>query len=204
MNIYINELNTKIIKRKYIKDKTHIVLENNIILDYKKYNIEIEKIYINDVLVEDFYNSSLGFAFIVNFKPQTDSVNIRVSYSDRIRLLKSLTLRPIISSTLKKYFNMEANNFYSGLDKSYFDIQSVYFEDDAKLILSNLEKNINIYLNYDLEIQNDIENKRTYIEGLFDEHYMPYTLSSISEIKNFNIESFVFNDRGLRVYYSII
>ena len=95
---YITELDTKIVKRKYVGDLTHLALEDNIVLEYEKLNIEREDIFINGHKVNDIYNSSLGFVLVSQLKPHTSDVKIRVDFDKRLAILKSLSSRLLIES----------------------------------------------------------------------------------------------------------
>ena len=163
MNYYLNEINTKIIKRKYVSNRTHIVLKDNIMLDYKKYNIKPEDIYINDEKVFDIYNSSLGAVYIVNFKPETDQINIKIDFYNRISILKSLTARLLINSVLQKYLNIKATNFYTNKDLSSFEIEGIFFENEVNNIKNILNNNINEYLNYALDIKTNKDSNLIFV-----------------------------------------
>lgn len=202
MNVYINELNSRIIKRKFINNKTHLVSKENILLDYKKYNIEEEEVFINDFPVEDIYESSLGFAMVASFKASNDKIKIYVDYDKRIKILESLTLRLVIKNCLDKYFNLKASNFYTSPDESYFEIDGIYFDEEANKISTILTKNINTYLSYNLAIRSNKKENKTMVNGLIDTEYFPYHLSSLSEIPKFNIIRYKIINKVLRIYYS--
>ena len=202
MNVYINELNSRIIKRKFINNKTHLVSKENILLDYKKYNIEEEEVFINDFPVEEIYESSLGFAMVASFKASNDKIKIYVDYDKRIKILESLTLRLVIKNCLDKYFNLKASNFYTSPDESYFEIDGIYFDEEANKISTILTKNINTYLSYNLAIRSNKKENKTMVNGLIDTEYFPYHLSSLSEIPKFNIIRYKIINKVLRIYYS--
>ena len=202
MNVYINELNSRIIKRKFINNKTHLVSKENILLDYKKYNIEEEEVFINDFPVEEIYESSLGFAMVASFKASNDKIKIYVDYDKRIKILESLTLRLVIKNCLDKYFNLKASNFYTSLDESYFEIDGIYFDEEANKISTILTKNINTYLSYNLAIRSNKKENKTMVNGLIDTEYFPYHLSNLSEIPKFNITRYEIINKVLRIYYS--
>lgn len=202
MNVYINELNSRIIKRKFINNKTHLVSKENILLDYKKYNIEEEEVFINDFPVEDIYESSLGFAMVASFKASNDKIKIYVDYDKRIKILESLTLRLVIKNCLDKYFNLKASNFYTSPNESYFEIDGIYFDEEANKISTILTKNINTYLSYNLAIRSNKKENKTMVNGLIDTEYFPYHLSSLSEIPKFNIIRYKIINKVLRIYYS--
>ena len=202
MNVYINELNSRIIKRKFINNKTHLVSKENILLDYKKYNIEEEEVFINDFPVEEIYESSLGFAMVADFKAKNDKIKIYVDYDKRIKILESLTLRLVIKNCLDKYFNLKASNFYTSLDESYFEIDGIYFDEEANKISTILTKNINTYLSYNLAIRSNKKENKTMVNGLIDTEYFPYHLSNLSEIPKFNITRYEIINKVLRIYYS--
>lgn len=202
MNVYINELNSRIIKRKFINNKTHLVSKENILLDYKKYNIEEEEVFINDFPVEDIYESSLGFAMVASFKASNDKIKIYVDYDKRIKILESLTLRLVIKNCLDKYFNLKVSNFYTSPDESYFEIDGIYFDEEANKISTILTKNINTYLSYNLAIRSNKKENKTMVNGLIDTEYFPYHLSSLSEIPKFNIIRYKIINKVLRIYYS--
>lgn len=202
MNVYINELNSRIIKRKFINNKTHLVSKENILLDYKKYNIEEEEVFINNFPVEEIYESSLGFAMVADFKASNDKIKICVDYDKRIKILESLTLRLLIKNCLYKYFNLKTSNFYTSPDESYFEIDDIYFDEDANTICDILTKNINTYLSYNLAIRSNKKENKTMVNGLIDTEYFPYHLSSLSEIPKFNITRYKIINKALRIYYS--
>lgn len=202
MNVYINELNSRIIKRKFINNKTHLVSKENILLDYKKYNIEEEEVFINDFPVEEIYESSLGFAMVASFKASNDKIKIYVDYDKRIKILESLTLRLVIKNCLDKYFNLKASNFYTSPNESYFEIDGIYFDEEANKISTILTKNINTYLSYNLAIRSNKKENKTMVNGLIDTEYFPYHLSSLSEIPKFNIIRYKIINKVLRIYYS--
>ena len=202
MNVYINELNSRIIKRKFINNKTHLVSKENILLDYKKYNIEEEEVFINDFTVEEIYESSLGFAMVADFKAKNDKIKIYVDYDKRIKILEAFTLRLVIKNCLDKYFNLKASNFYTSLDESYFEIDGIYFDEEANKISTILTKNINTYLSYNLAIRSNKKENKTMVNGLIDTEYFPYHLSNLSEIPKFNITRYEIINKVLRIYYS--
>lgn len=202
MNVYINELNSRIIKRKFINNKTHLVSKENILLDYKKYNIEEEEVFVNDFPVEEIYESSLGFAMVADFKAKNDQIKIYVDYDKRIKILESLTLRLVIKNCLDKYFNLKVSNFYTSPDESYFEIDDIYFDEDANTICDILTKNINTYLSYNLAIRSNKKENKTMVNGLIDTEYFPYHLSSLSEIPKFKITRYKIINKALRIYYS--
>lgn len=204
MNPYINDINSNIIKRKYVNNKTHIVLKDDILLDYKKYNIEPETIFINKEIPSEIYDSSLGKAYVISTKPQRDLVSMYINFEVRLSILKSITSRFLIKSVLNKYFMLEPINFKSSKDISSFEINSVYFENEAKEIIKYLEHNINTYITYGLDIYSSKENNKTWIEGLFETEYTLYTVGNLSELKKFTIMDFSFNNQGIKFTYSII
>lgn len=204
MNPYINDINSNIIKRKYVNNKTHIVLKDDILLDYKKYNIEPETLFINKEVPSEIYDSSLGKAYVINTKPQRDLVSMYINFEVRLSILKSITSRFLIKSVLNKYFMLEPINFKSSKDISSFEINAVYFENEAKEIIKYLEHNINTYITYGLDIYSSKENNKTWIEGLFETEYTLYTVGNLSELKKFTIMDFSFNNQGIKFTYSII
>lgn len=204
MNPYINDINSNIIKRKYVNNKTHIVLKDDILLDYEKYNIEPETIFINDEIPEEIYNSSLGKAYVINKKPQTDLVSLYIKFDIRLSILKSITSRLLIKSVLNKYFVLEPLNFKTNKDQSSFEINAIYFENEVKEIVKYLEDNINTYIQYGLDIYSNKENNKTWIDGLYETEYIPYTLGNLSELKKFTILDYSFNNQGVKFTYSII
>lgn len=204
MNPYINDINSNIIKSKYVNNKTHIVLKDDILLDYKKYNIEPETLFINKEVPSEIYDSSLGKAYVINTKPQRDLVSMYINFEVRLSILKSITSRFLIKSVLNKYFMLEPINFKSSKDISSFEINAVYFENEAKEIIKYLEHNINTYITYGLDIYSSKENNKTWIEGLFETEYTLYTVGNLSELKKFTIMDFSFNNQGIKFTYSII
>lgn len=204
MNPYINDINSNIIKRKYVNNKTHIVLKDDILLDYKKYNIDPETIFINKEIPSEIYDSSLGKAYVISTKPQRDLVSMYLNFEVRLSILKSITSRFLIKSVLNKYFMLEPINFKSSKDISSFEINAVYFENEAKEIIKYLEHNINTYITYGLDIYSSKENNKTWIEGLFETEYTLYTVGNLSELKKFTIMDFSFNNQGIKFTYSII
>lgn len=204
MNPYINDINSNIIKRKYVNNKTHIVLKDDILLDYKKYNIEPETIFINKEIPSEIYDSSLGKAYVISTKPQRDLVSMYINFEVRLSILKSITSRFLIKSVLNKYFMLEPINFKSSKDISSFEINAVYFENEAKEIIKYLEHNINTYITYGLDIYSSKENNKTWIEGLFETEYTLYTVGNLSELKKFTIMDFSFNNQGIKFTYFII
>ena len=204
MNPYINSINSNIIKRKHVNNKTHIVLKEDILLDYKKYNIEHETLFINKEIPSEIYDSSLGKAYVINTKPQKDTVSIYLNFEIRHSILKSITSRLLIKSVLNKYFILEPTNFKTLKNNSSFEINAIYFENEAKELIKYLEHNINTYIGYGLDIYSSKENNKTCIEGLFETKYNPYTVGNLSELKNFTIVDFSFNNQGVKFTYSII
>lgn len=204
MNPYISDINSNIIKRKYVNNKTHIVLKDDILLDYEKYNIEPETIFINDKIPEEIYNSSLGKAYVINKKPQTDLVSLYINFDIRLSILKSITSRLLIKSVLNKYFVLEPLNFKTNKDQSSFEINAIYFENEVKEIVKYLEDNINTYIKYGLDIYSNKENNKTWIDGLYETEYIPYTVGNLSELKKFTILDYSFNNQGVKFTYSII
>lgn len=204
MNPYINDINSNIIKRKYVNNKTHIVLKDDILLDYKKYNIDPETIFINKEIPSEIYDSSLGKAYVISTKPQRDLVSMYINFEVRLSILKSITSRFLIKSVLNKYFMLEPINFKSSKDISSFEINAVYFENEAKEIIKYLEHNINTYITYGLDIYSSKENNKTWIEGLFETEYTLYTVGNLSELKKYTIMDFSFNNQGIKFTYSII
>lgn len=204
MNPYINDINSNIIKRKYVNNKTHIVLKDDILLDYKKYNIDPETLFINKEVPSEIYDSSLGKAYVISTKPQRDLVSMYINFEVRLSILKSITSRFLIKSVLNKYFMLEPINFKSSKDISSFEINAVYFENEAKEIIKYLEHNINTYITYGLDIYSSKENNKTWIEGLFETEYTLYTVGNLSELKKFTIMDFSFNNQGIKFTYSII
>ena len=204
MNPYISDLNSNIIKRNYVYNKTHIVLKDDILLDYEKYNIEPETIFINNEIPEEIYNSSLGKAYVINKKPQTDLVSLYIKFDIRLSILKSITSRLLIKSVLNKYFVLEPINFKTNKDHSSFEINAIYFENEAKEIVKYLEDNINTYIQYGLDIYSNKENNKTWIDGLYETEYIPYTVGNLSELKQFTILDYSFNNQGVKFTYSII
>lgn len=204
MNPYISDINSNIIKRKYVNNKTHIVLKDDILLDYEKYNIEPETIFINDEISEEIYNSSLGKTYVINKKPQTDLVSLYINFDIRLSILKSITSRLLIKSVLNKYFVLEPLNFKTNKDQSSFEINAIYFENEVKEIVKYLEDNINTYIKYGLDIYSNKENNKTWIDGLYETEYIPYTVGNLSELKKFTILDYSFNNQGVKFTYSII
>lgn len=202
LNSYINQIDTHIIKRKFFEAKYHIVPADSILLDYKKLNIEREDIFINGHKVDYIYDSSVGKVLVSNFKPITDKISISVNYENRYKILKSLTARLLIKSVLKKYFSLDCDNFYTGIEKSRFSINNLFFDQDVKKIITTLEKNINEYIKHDVKIVKLDDNKTT-IPGIFyiEENYI--TVSSLSEIRYFKIDNYTFNNNGVDINYNI-
>lgn len=201
INSYLTEINTSIVKRSYVKGMTHIAPKDNLALDYKKYNIEREEIFINDTKVEDIYSSSLGFVLVSKLKPKSSDITIKTNFDNRLNILKSITSRLLIESILDKYFRLKPVNFYTGLEKSKFNINGVYFDNDAREIIQLLERNINAYIKFDIKIFNDKDKNLTAIPGLIRKDFIEYTLSSINEINNFKVESYKFNNNGIEIVY---
>lgn len=204
INSYLTEINTSILKRSYVNGMTHIASKDNIVLDYKKYNIEREKILLNECIVEDIYNSSMGFVLVSKIRPESSDITIKTDFENRINILSSITSRLLIESVLNKYFRLAPTNFYTGIDKSQFHIDGVYFDNDAKEIIRLLEKNINEYIKFDIKIFKDKDKNLTAIPGLIRKNYIEYTLSSINEINNFKIESYKFDNNGIEIIYVLI
>lgn len=203
MNNYITKLNTKIIKRKNINNKIHIVTKNHILLNYKKYNIDPEQIYVNNEIPIEIYSSTLGEVFVISKSPNTDNIQIKVDSTYRLNILKSLTSQVLINSVLNKYFSLKPNNFYTGKEFSSFTIDGIYFDKEANLIKKYLENNINTYINYGIKINHNIEKNQTYIKSLYYDFYIPYTVSNLSEIKQFSIIKYEINNLGIKFYYNI-
>ena len=201
---YINEIHTKILKRKYVSNTTHIIARDDIVLNYKKYHIEKEEIFINNRKVLDIYDSNLGPVFVVDFKPHNDKLHIKLDYSNRIKLLKSFSLRPLIESVLKRYFNLEVSNFYTSINESYFDIDQDLFNNEADKIVNILIKNINEYIKYGIDINPDKSTETTKIAGFSINNYFPYTISNLSELTEFEISHYEFVNSKIRFYYDII
>ncbi|MGX7072334.1 hypothetical protein [Helcococcus kunzii] len=201
INSYLTEVNTSIVKRSNVKGMTHIAPKVNIALDYKKYNIEREKIYINDTIVEDIYSSSLGYVLVSKVKPESSDITIKTIFEDRLNILRSMTSRLLIESVLDKYFRLKPVRFYTGIEKSSFNINGVYFDNDAREIIQLLERNINSYIKFDIKIFKDKDKNLTAIPGLIRKDFIDYTLSSINEINSFKIESYKFNNNGIEIVY---
>lgn len=204
MNPYINDINSNIIKHKQINDKHHIILKDDIVLDYKKYNIEPEKLYINKEAPIESYDSSMGKVYVINTKPQSNYVNLYLNYDLRIYILKSLTARLLIKSTLNKYLFLEPTNFKTYHKYSTFEINDIYFDQEASEIIKYLEHNINTYITYALDIHNNKEKNETSIDGLLNTKYFDYTVSNLSELNKFSITNYSFNNQGILFTYSII
>lgn len=204
MNPYITDINSNIIKRKYVNNKTHIVLKDDILLDYKKYNIEPETLFINKEIPSEIYDSSLGRAYVIDKKPQTDLVSMYLDFEFRLSILKSITSRLLIKSVLNKYFILEPINFQTTKKNSSFEVNAIYFENEANEIIKYLEQNINTYIAYGLDIYSNKENNKTRIEGLCETEYTPYTVANLSELKEFKIIDFSFNNQGIKFTYSVI
>ncbi|MFM1542761.1 hypothetical protein ABGF49_03645 [Helcococcus ovis] len=201
LNNYINKINTRIVKRKFFEAKYHIVPADNILLDYKKLNIEKEEIMINDQKVDYIYDSSVGTVLVSNLKPISDKISISVNYENRYKILKSLTARLLIKSVLKKYFSLDCEKFYTRIEKSTFSINNLFFEKDVEQIISILEKNINEYIKNDVKIIKS--NNRTTIPGIFSIEKNCITVSSLSEIRRFKIIDYTFNNNGVIISYGI-
>ncbi|MFM1551635.1 hypothetical protein [Helcococcus ovis] len=201
LNNYINKINTRIVKRKFFEAKYHIVPADNILLDYKKLNIEKEEIMINDQKVDYIYDSSVGTVLVSNLKPISDKISISVNYENRYKILKSLTARLLIKSVLKKYFSLDCEKFYTSIEKSTFSINNLFFEKDVEQIISILEKNINEYIKNDVKIIKS--NNRTTIPGIFSIEKNCITVSSLSEIRRFKIIDYTFNNNGVIISYGI-
>lgn len=204
MNPYINEVNSNIIKRKYVNDTTHIVLKDDILLDYEKYNIEPETLFINKEIPSEIYYSSLGRAYVIKQRPQNDLISMYLNFEIRLSILKSISSRLLIKSILNKYLMLEPINFRTYKDYSSFEINKIYFENEAKEIIKYLENNINTYIRYGLDIYSNKENNKTWIEGLLETEYTPYTVGNLSELKEFKIVDFSFINQGVHFTYSII
>lgn len=201
INSYLTEVNTSIVKRSKVKGMTHIAPKVNIALDYKKYNIVREKIYINDTIVEDIYSSSLGYVLVSKVKPESSDITIKTNFEDRLNILRSMTSRLLIESVLDKYFRLKPVRFYTSIEKSSFNINGVYFDNDAREIIQLLERNINSYIKFDIKIFKDKDKNLTAIPGLIRKDFIDYTLSSINEINSFKIESYKFNNNGIEIVY---
>ncbi|MFM1515365.1 hypothetical protein [Helcococcus ovis] len=201
LNNYINKINTRIVKRKFFEAKYHIVPADNILLDYKKLNIEKEEIMINDQKVDYIYDSSVGTVLVSNLKPISDKISISINYENRYKILKSLTARLLIKSVLKKYFSLDCEKFYTSIEKSTFSINNLFFEKDVEQIISILEKNINEYIKNDVKIIKS--NNRTTIPGIFSIEKNCITVSSLSEIRRFKIIDYTFNNNGVIISYGI-
>lgn len=204
INAYITNIDTKIVKRKYVEGKTHIAPEKNLVLDYSKYNIEMEDIYINDIKVDSVYSSSLGYVLVSDYNPQNLDINIRVDFEKRLNILKSLTCRLLIESVVSKYFGLVISDFFTSYKISKFQIKGIFFDNDAREIIRILEKNINEYIKYDAKIISNKYENYTKINGILNSSYMEYTLSSINEIRNFKIENYSVDNKGLIIYYTVI
>lgn len=202
LNNYINKINTRIVKRKFFEAKYHIVPADNILLDYKKLNIEKEEIMINDQKVDYIYDSSVGTVLVSNLKPISDKISISINYENRYKILKSLTARLLIKSVLKKYFSLDCEKFYTSIEKSTFSINNLFFGKDVEQIISILEKNINEYIKHDVKILKS-NDKKTIIPGIFSYDENMITVSSLSEIRGFKIKEYNFNNNGVVISYDV-
>lgn len=203
LNPYITTFETKVIKRKFFDNKSHIVPKDNLILDYEKLNIEPEDIFINDTKVENIYNSSHGLVLVSSFKPRTSDITIKLDYQNRIKILKLLTTRLLIKSVLNKYFNIKNISFNKSISNPNFHINNMYMESDARNIIHILEKTIKEYINYGIEIMDKKEDNKTTIPALLYSKNLEYTVSNLSEIRNFSISKYEFNKNGLDVYFNV-
>lgn len=201
MNPYITNLETKIIKRKYINEKTHLVAKNNILLDYENLNVDPEEISINGVKVDEVYNSSLGPAMVSDVKLKNDTLSLSVDYETRLNILKSLTARILINHVLVQYFSLNATKFHTGLKESSFEINGIYFEEEAEKLKYQLETSIHEYIKYDLTVKKTDEISN--ISGLIEFTNLPTSLNSIGEIKSFSIERFEFFNNCIKIIYSV-
>lgn len=201
VNPYITKIKSSIVKRKYVNDSTHIVITKNIEIDRKKYNIEGEDITINGSAVNSNYESSIGRVYVIGTKPESDLVVMEADYEKRIQILKSLTSRYLIQSALKKYMNLSAINFSTSPKVSSFQINNIFFKNQAEDIKSILEKVINIYIGFALDVKDSDEGK-VLIDGIYDGEFIAPHLSNISEIFNFKIDSYSFANNGIIFNYS--
>lgn len=204
LNPYISRINTRIVKRKYVDDNTHLALANDITLDYEALNSFNEDIYVNNTLVDQRYSSSYGNIFVSKYRPENDQIHLSIDYDTRIMLLRSLTLRYLIFSILRKYMNLKVYGFATDRLNSSFRIDKVYFEYQAREIINFLERVIPIYVESGLEIvTKESENGPiTKIPGIYFGKSLCPHLSNLSEIGKFEISHYSFGKNGITVYYN--
>ena len=202
-NPYITKINTEILKKLFPKDKSHLALKDNIGLDYKKYNCFEEDFYIADSKVEQTYDSSLGKVYISTYRPKSNYVDLSTDFDIRLYILKSFTLRYLISHALDKYLDFKCHNFTTEKELSSFDIDNIFFDNEASMIKEILEKSINSYLGFGLDIIDYIQNDEVYtkILGIYDGPYIGPHLRNISEVKSFKIVSYKYNKTGITIYF---
>lgn len=204
LNPYISRVNTKIVKRKYVEDNTHLALSNDISLDYEALNSFSEDIFVNNTKVDSIYDSSYGNIFVSKLKPKNDQIQLSVDYDTRIMLLRSLTLRYLIFSIMRKYMNYKVYGFATDKLHSSFRIDKVYFEFQARDIINLLEKVIPLYIESGLNIitRNTENGLMTNIPGIyFGKNLYPH-LSNLSEIGTFEISHYSFGKNGITIYYN--
>lgn len=194
---YITEIEEKILKIKYVNNLSHIVISENLTLDYEKYNIQKEVLNINGEAAKKSPHKNV---YILKNKPPKDTITLSVDYTGRIKLLKSLTLRYLIISALNKYMNLKPVNFKSKFESSTFMIKNLYFKNQAEDVKNVLEKVIPHYINSALNI-NNVKNKNVIIDGIYDGDFICPHLSNVSEILNFEISSYTFTNNGIVFEY---
>lgn len=204
MNPYINCIRSKIIIKKQVNRSTHLVLDKSICLDYENIDVVKEPLFINQIPVIDTYNSSKGLVYVIDDIVEEDSVNLSVNFDHRKYILRSLSSRYLILSTLKKYFKLNAYDFKTYKNKSSFKIDKVYFEDTANDIIKMLNSAINTYIESGLDVDNYYKDKEICIKigYIYDGKRIFPHLRNLAEIKSFSITDYEFTKNGITIYYN--
>ncbi len=199
MNPYISQIKSKIIKKKFVDDKTHIVLNENLCLDYKNLNVEEENILIDGNTINSTYESSIGKVYILNFKPEKDIVLLELNYEERIKILKSLSSRYLITAILKKYFNKAPGKFITRKDSSSFFIENIYFKEEVEDIIKVINNLSKLYIESSLDIRNEKGN--VFIDSIYDGENLGPHLVNTSEISLIDITGYKINNNGVIIDY---
>lgn len=204
MNPYITKINSQIVKKLFPKDKSHIALEDDIALDYEKINCFQEDFFVNGYPVENTYNSSLGRVYVSSFKPKGNFLDLSVDFNVRMEILKSLSTRYLIVAALDKYLNLKPINFKTEKGVSSFEIENIYFENEACEIKEILEKAIPVYISSALDMKNYYQDEegKVLVNGIYKGDYICPHLANLSEIDSFSVDHYAFNSVGLAVYYN--
>lgn len=204
VNPYVTNINTQILKKLTPHGKFHVALKDKIELDYKKYRCFEEKFEINGDPVEKVYDSSLGKAYVISKNPYSNMVDLSVDYETRIKILKSFTCRYIITSALKKYFSLDANNFITNESSSSFFIMGLFDEEKIKEVIILLQRIISVYIESGLNVRTEKteEGYICHIDGIYNGKFLYPHLSNLAEIGRFNVVHFELSQNGVTIHYN--